>query len=375
MKSWKIGSGTLAIGLIGAGILLFLNYGGMLSKEIFQYIGPIYIILFGIEVIWSFIGSRGQAVGYSSWSIIILVLVFISSATHMSFTNNFDWQPRFLSAVEGKVSVKSEIKNIEIRIPSGKVEVTGTTDEQISYSGNLLANASSQSKANELIKSNWKIQQNGDTLELVLEQIGPKWNLFSIFNWTQKSANLNVQIPQSLLTRIETSNGSVNVTSMNADTDIKTTNGSITVLKEHGNVTASTSNGSGTFTDIEGSLNMDTNNGSLTLTNITGVVSAESSNGSIKGASMINGDWQLVTTNGKVNLAIPKDSNASIDADTSNGKIGGDFGWEKGDKTHCTGTIGTGENKITLKSSNGSIDVNFADISPLAPLAPLAPKL
>jgi DUF4097 and DUF4098 domain-containing protein YvlB len=90
---------------------------------------------------------------------------------------------------------------------------------------------------------------------------------------------------------------------------------------------------------------------------------------------MTNGDWELVTTNGKVTLAIPKDSNASIDADTSNGKIGGDFGWEKGDKTHCTGTIGTGENKITLKSSNGSIDVNFADISPLAPLAPLAPKL
>jgi DUF4097 and DUF4098 domain-containing protein YvlB len=121
---------------------------------------------------------------------------------------------------------------------------------------------------------------------------------------------------------------------------------------------------------------MHTNNGAVTLTNITGIVSAESTNGSIKGASMINGDWNLVTTNGKVTLAIPENSNASIEADTSNGKIGGDFQWKKGDNSHGTGTIGTGQNKISLKSSNGSIDVNFADItlsSPLAPDAPLAP--
>jgi DUF4097 and DUF4098 domain-containing protein YvlB len=361
MKTWKIGSGTLAIGLIGIGILLLLNYSGVISNDFFQYAGPIYIILFGIEVIWSYFRSSEKRQGFSSWSIIALFVVFITSSTHMVFPSNFDWQPRFLSAVEGNVPLENNIKRVEIRIPNGKVEVLGTTENEISYTGELLVNAASQVKANENIKSNWKVRQNGDTLELVLEQKGPKWNLFSIFDWTQKSPHLTVQIPQSLLTKIETSNGSVQVKDINGEADIKTSNGAITVLNVQGNVKADTSNGSGTFTNIKGSLDIQTNNGSLNLTNISGSVTAESSNGSIKGSSLINGDWDVITSNGRINLAIPKNSNANIEADTSNGKIGGDFDWEKGDKTHCTGTIGTGENKVSLQSSNGSIDVDFAD--------------
>jgi hypothetical protein len=277
----------------------------------------------------------------------------------MVLPSNFDWQPRFLSAVEGKVPLESGIKRVQIHIPSGKVDITGTTDEQITYKGELGSNASTQAIADENIKSNWRVQKNGDTLELVLMQVGPKWNLFTIFDWTQKKPHLEVQIPQSLLTRIETSNGSVHVTDMNGDSDIKSSNGAITAINIKGNVKADTSNGSGTFTDIAGSLNIQTNNGSLTLKNITGTVVAESSNGSIKGSSVINGKWNLVTSNGRITLAVPKNSNASIEADTSNGKIGGDFEWKKGDKTHLTGTMGSGENKISLKSSNGSIDVNF----------------
>jgi DUF4097 and DUF4098 domain-containing protein YvlB len=376
MKTWKIGSGTLSMGLIGIGILLLLNYSGVISNQLFQYAGPIYIILFGIEVIGSFIVNRKERQGFSSWSIIALVVAFIASSTHMAVPGNFDWQPRFLSAVEGNVPLENDIKRVEIRIPSGKVDITGTTDEQISYKGELLNNASSQAKADEKTKSNWRVQKNGDTLELVLEQAGPKWNLFTIFDWKAKKPHLEVKIPQSLLTKIETANGSVHVTDMNGDSDIKSSNGEITAINVKGNVKADTSNGSGTFTDIAGSLDIQTNNGALTLTNIAGTVVAESSNGSIKGSSIINGDWELGTSNGKVTLAIPESSHASIQADTSNGKIAGDFKWQKGDNSHCTGTIGTGENKISLKSSNGSIDVNFVDktsFRPLAPLAPLAP--
>jgi DUF4097 and DUF4098 domain-containing protein YvlB len=377
MKTWKTGSGTLSIGLIGIGILLLLNYSGVTSNHFFQYAGPIYIILFGIEVIGSYIFNRKERHGFSSWSIIVLVVAFIASSTQMAIPSNFDWQPGFLSAVEGKVPLENEIKRVEIRIPSGKVDITGTTDEQISYNGELLNNASSQAKADEKTKSNWRVQKNGDTLELVLEQAGPKWNLFSIFNWTQKKPHLEVKIPQSLLTKIETSNGSVHVMDMNGDSDIKSSNGAITAINVKGNVKADTSNGSGTFTDIAGTLNIQTNNGAITLTNIAGAVVAESSNGSIKGSSIINGDWDLVTSNGKVALAIPENSDALIDADTSNGKMGGDIEWKKDDNSHCTGILGTGVNKIKLKSSNGSIDVNFATISfkPLAPVTPLAPKL
>jgi hypothetical protein len=359
MKTWRIGTTTLSIGLIGIGILLLLNYSDLISNQFFQYAGPIYIILFGIEVIWSYARNREQRQGFSAWSIIILVIIFISSSTHMFFPSNFNFQPRFLSAVEGNIPLESGITRLEIRIPDGKVEVKGTDREGVSYTGELLINGSSQEKANEAMKSDWTVQRNGDTLALVLEQKGPKWNLISIFDWTQKKAFLTVQIPQSLLTKIETSNGSVHITDMNGDSEVKTSNGPITLVNIHGNVKANTSNGTGTFTDIDGSLDMHTSNGGITLKNIAGNVTAESSNGSINGSSIINGKWDFKTSNGRIVLAIPEDSNADIEAKTSNGSVGGDLDWQSGEKTHRTSKLGTGVNEITLKSSNGSIDVDF----------------
>jgi hypothetical protein len=302
MKKWKICSGTLAIGLIGIGVLLL---------------------------------------------------------THMVLPSNLNWQTRFLSAVEDKFPLESGIKRVQIHIPSGKVDITGTTDAQIAYKGELLSNASTQAKADENIKSNWRVQKNGDTLELVLEQAGPKWNLFTIFDWTQKKPHLELQIPQSLLARIETSNGGVQIMDMNGDTDIKSSNGAIAVTNVKGNVTANNSNGSAAFTDITGSVDMDTSNGALTLIHISGHVNANSSIGSIKGVSSIGGDWDCVTSNGTITLTIPEKTDATIKADTTNGSIGGHAAWQKGEKTHRSGTIGSGAHQITLKSYNGGIDVNY----------------
>jgi hypothetical protein len=359
MKTWRVGSGALSIGLIGLGILLLLNFSGLISKDVIQYAGPIYIILFGMEVIWSYLRHRDERLRFSSWSIIILVVVMISSATNMTLPTSFDWQPRYLGAVEGKVSLDSEIKRVEIRIPSGKVEITGTTGQEVSYTGKLLAKSSSQEKADEVLKSDWKVQKNGDTLEIILDQNQAKWSLFSIFDWTTKTPYLNVEIPQSLLTRIQTSNGSVHVDSMNGDTDIKSSNGSITVINEHGNVKANTSNGSGTFTDVDGSVDVHTNNGSLTFTNISGAVASDTSNGSIKGSSMINGKWDCVTSNGRITLAIPVKTDARIEAKTSNGSVGGELEWQTGEKTHRSATIGAGTYEVSLKTSNGSVNVDF----------------
>jgi hypothetical protein len=359
MKTWKVGTGALSIGLIGLGVLLLLNFSGLISQDVIQYVGPIYIILFGMEVIWSYLRHRDERLRFSSWSIIILIVVMITSATNMSLPNNLDWQPRYLGAVEGKQTVDSAIKRVEIRIPSGKVEITGTTGQEVVYSGKLLTKASSQEKADEALNSDWKVQQNGDTLEIILDQNEPKWSLSSIFHWSIKSPYLNVQIPQSLLTRIQTSDGSVHVDSMNGDTDIKSSNGSITVINEHGNVKATTSNGSGTFTDVSGSVDVHTNNGSLTFTNISGAVTSETSNGSIRGTSIINGNWQCVTSNGRIALAIPEKTDAKVEAKTSNGSVGGELQWQTGEKTHRSAAIGAGTHEVLLKTSNGSVNVDF----------------
>jgi DUF4097 and DUF4098 domain-containing protein YvlB len=147
---------------------------------------------------------------------------------------------------------------------------------------------------------------------------------------------------------------------MNADTEIKSTNGSITVQNEHGNVKAITSNGSGTISNIEGSADIQSTNGSLILENISGIVSVKTTNGAIKGSSAIKGKWECWSTNGRITLSVPKDTNASIQAKTSNGSIGGDLQWQIGEKTERQGIIGAGVNPVILKTSNGTINVNYS---------------
>jgi hypothetical protein len=360
VKNWKIGNITLSLGFVMLGILMLLNFTNVVSYQVFQYVGPALIILFGLEIIWSHFGQRATERHYSGASVTLLAIVVFISLVQSSFSDNIGWQPRFLSAVQGDLIVESGVHRVEIQIPNGKIEVTGTTEHKISYEGKLMVNASTQSNADETIKSNWKVKQTGEVLVFTLEQPETKLNLNNIFDWTQNRPYLNIQIPQTLLTKIQTANGSVHVDAMNADTEIKSTNGSITVQNEHGNVKAITSNGSGTMSNIEGSADLQSTNGSLTLENISGIVSAKTTNGSIKGSSVINGKWECWSTNGRIILSVPKVTNAFIQAKTSNGSIGGDLTWQKGDKTEREGIMGTGVNPVILKTSNGTINVNYS---------------
>jgi uncharacterized lipoprotein YmbA len=360
MKNRKIGNLTLSLGFILLGILMLLNFTNVVSYEVFQYVGPSLIILFGLEIIWSHLSRRDSERRYSGSSVALLVIVVAISLTQSSFPGNIGWQPRFLSAVQGDMTVESGIHRVEIQIPNGKVEVTGTTDQKLTYEGKLTVNASTQAKADETMKANWKVKQSDDVLVISLEQPESKFSLSNIFDWTQNKPYLNLQIPQALLTKIQTANGSVHVNAMQADTDIKASNGSITVRNEHGNVKAITSNGSGNLSDIDGSADVHTTNGSFTLENISGVVTAQTTNGSINGSSVINGKWDCKSTNGRITLTVPHSTNASIQANTSNGSIGGDLQWQKGEKTEREGIIGAGLNPVILKTSNGKIVVNYS---------------
>ncbi len=128
--------------------------------------------------------------------------------------------------------------------------------------------------------------------------------------------------------------------------EIETVNGSVTVSNFTNYTKISAVNGNVKATNLRGTANMETVNGTV-----------EADFDQLESGSKIS----LNTVNGRVNLTIPSDSNATIKADTVNGSIKNDFGLpvRKGEYVgkDLYGKIGNGDVQIKLESVNGGLSI------------------
>ncbi|HEV7836957.1 MAG TPA: DUF4097 family beta strand repeat-containing protein [Gemmatimonadaceae bacterium] len=95
------------------------------------------------------------------------------------------------------------------------------------------------------------------------------------------------------------------------------------------NLEAITRNGGVSAADVEGELDLHATNGGIHVENVAGDVHGETTNGGVT-ASLSGTSWRgkgldLRTTNGGVNLTIPRGYNASLETGTTNGGMRVDF--------------------------------------------------
>jgi DUF4097 and DUF4098 domain-containing protein YvlB len=148
-------------------------------------------------------------------------------------------------------------------------------------------------------------------------------------NYGRLSVEYHLTVPKNaVLDEIETVNGSVNITNSNNLTKASTVNGEVIA------------------NNLRGTANLSTVNGTV-----------EANFDQLQSSSKIT----LETVNGKVNLTIPSDADATIKADTVNGSIVNDFGLpvRKGQYVgkDLYGKIGSGEVQIRLNSVNGGLNI------------------
>jgi DUF4097 and DUF4098 domain-containing protein YvlB len=128
--------------------------------------------------------------------------------------------------------------------------------------------------------------------------------------------------------------------------EIETVNGSVFISNSNNVTKASTVNGNLTATNLRGTADLSTVNGTI-----------EANFDQLQSSSKIN----LDTVNGRVNLTIPSDANATVKAETVNGSIANEFGLpvRKGEYVgrDMYGRIGSGEVQIRLESVNGGLSV------------------
>jgi DUF4097 and DUF4098 domain-containing protein YvlB len=124
-----------------------------------------------------------------------------------------------------------------------------------------------------------------------------------------------------------------------------------------------TVNGSVEISGIEGYIKTQTVNGSI---NIIGgnTVFAETVNGSIKAnlsGFSSNEKAKFETVNGSINLYLSENLDADLDAETVNGKITTDVALTSSnlsEKKHLKGKLGKGGPKLNLETVNGSITIS-----------------
>lgn len=220
------------------------------------------------------------------------------------------------------------------------------------------------------------ISENGSELS-VIEQFEYKWYDY-IFNFDFGN-KLVVKLPSDIKAQVSvnTSNGKISLTdiSVKNSVDLHTSNGAVTLtdVSINGDINASSSNGRIELVraDITGKADMKTSNGECSAdgTSVGGELKFKTSNGKVHLNKTKANDIILESSNGKIEL-YEADVQKSISAQTSNGKIEGTLVGKPGDFTfRCENsgynnsnlpTDGNGGKQAYFKTSNGDIDVSYA---------------
>ncbi|OLZ41693.1 hypothetical protein A6E15_12170 [Natrinema saccharevitans] len=140
----------------------------------------------------------------------------------------------------------------------------------------------------------------------------------------------------------------------------ETTNGDVTVRDASGELLAETTNGDIDVAGVDGDLTAENTNGSITVAEVSGDVRTETTNGSIDATLAADGgDLTADNTNGSITVRVLPTIDATVTASVDNGEVSFEgFDDVSGDgEDDPTVTLGDGNRRIRLETTNGSVTV------------------
>jgi hypothetical protein len=182
--------------------------------------------------------------------------------------------------------------------------------------------------------------------------------------WNDRArANITVTVPRGSALHVSSGNGEVSVTAAASEARVASGNGKVRVRGVQGRVDASSGNGAVTVDDVTGPVHASSGNGDVSIGTVNGPVNASSGNGDILVAMdriQGDGDMEFSSGNGRIELTVPSDFSAEVQASTGNGRITTDFPIQlvgRISPTRLRGTIGDGKRRLTMSTGNGSMEI------------------
>jgi len=180
------------------------------------------------------------------------------------------------------------------------------------------------------------------------------------------SVDYQIRLSENMSVWVEGANGNITVSTVQGETKVNTKNGNICLSAIAGEARVKTINGNIKLADVGGPVNGKTVNGSVNLLGVRDPVTIKSVNGSIRARIRTFGkgdEGSLHTLNGSIELQLPEDVSVKVVASTRNGSIRCAIPMElvSQRKNYLEGTVGSGEGKIELGTTNGSIKISQSE--------------
>ncbi|MBP1157110.1 MULTISPECIES: DUF4097 family beta strand repeat-containing protein [unclassified Paenibacillus] len=294
------------------------------------------------------------------------------------------------------IPLSASTENIRIINPSGNVVLRPGQVDQVQVELSVIVKAENENEAKTIAdESRLEFSESGNTLEL---QAVAKEYSGSYFGSRKPRVDLVVTLPEKQEVNLEmrlgngkisasrlpikerltgeTTNGEIRISELKGELRFKTSNGLISASQTAGSLTLETSNGRIELTNHEGDAVMESTNGEIRAMNTSGTIQAETSNGaividgSLRGlkahtsngsvdisSRTVDGDWDVETSHGKIDLKLPSGGDYRIEGEGNEGVIETNLPLSI-QKDTISGTIGAGTHRIRLET-NGSLSIQM----------------
>jgi DUF4097 and DUF4098 domain-containing protein YvlB len=164
-------------------------------------------------------------------------------------------------------------------------------------------------------------RQDGDHVQLTVRS-NTHWGLFGNIS---RSISVQIHMPKNADVQLETGDGSVEASSLLGKVEVKTGDGHIMLNGIQGDIRLKTGDGHIEGRDLDGNLEANTGDGHMNVSGRFDSLKLKTGDGSINaqaraGSKIVSG-WTVATGDGSIDMVIPGDLQANIDAKTNDGHI------------------------------------------------------
>jgi hypothetical protein len=251
-------------------------------------------------------------------------------------------------SVSGRARVHVESNDGSVRVTTGDSK---QVEFRVIYTGYTLDK-----------NLNINSRQEGDQVEVSAR-------LPNSMNWgwggVHRTLRIEVHMPRNADLSVDTGDGSVEAEAINGSLDVHTGDGHIRVQGAKGDIRLRTGDGSIEGHDLDGKLEATTGDGHVTLDGRFDGLNIKTGDGSINAranpGSKLENSWNVRTGDGSVDMSLPGDLQANIEASTNDGRISlgipvtveGSFS-----TSQIHGKMNGGGQPLTIHTGDGSIHLS-----------------
>jgi len=249
--------------------------------------------------------------------------------------------------VSGRARVHVETDDGSVRVSTGDIK---QVEIRVDYSGY---------KLDRDLQVN--TSQSGDSVDISVKTHG------TIFAWGARHASLRVEIhmPREADLSVRSGDGSIEVDSINGNVDLTAGDGHSTAQGLRGSSRFHTGDGHIEARGLDGQVDASSGDGHINLEGRFDSLKIKTGDGSVTAragsGSQVSSAWSIYTGDGSVDLEIPGDLRANIEASTHDGHISlglpitveGTFS-----SSRIQGKLNGGGQAVTIRTGDGSIHLN-----------------